>query len=84
MAQAVAYIDGMAFDGIGPDAKPKTLHLVIQYGQKEAQIQLPAGVPRSAEEQKGTEPHRRELHELLTALQEVVGSPQGITWPPPR
>ena len=76
MAQAVAYIDAMSFDAVGPSAAPKLLHLVIPYGQKVAQIQLPAGAPRSAEEQKGNEPHRRELRELLVALQEVVNSPQ--------
>jgi hypothetical protein len=60
---------------------PKLLHLVIYYGQKVAQIQLPAGAPRSAEEQKGNEPHGRELRELLVALQEVVDSATNLIVP---
>lgn len=78
-----AYVEGLNFDTIDADAKPNHLILHVHYGQKQAQIELPVGELQHAQE-PGTEVYRRDLAELLEALQEVVASPQGILWPPRR
>jgi hypothetical protein len=79
VASPIAYIEGIEKDGIGQDAKTVSVTLRVHYGQKQAQIELSAGEPRFDGE-PGEEVFRRDLAELLKALQEAVASPQGVRW----
>ena len=78
-----AYIDGLERASLDPNAKPAYVTLHVHYGQKQARIELPVGEPQF-ETEPGVAVYRRDLLEMLEALQEVVASPQGILWPPRR
>lgn len=69
--------------GIRPDEPDATSRVTLDlfYGQKQAQIELPVGLP-VYDREPGVEVYRRDLLELLEALQ-AVASPSGrIFWPP--
>ena len=59
---------------------PKRVHLVLSYSGKEARLELPAGEPLLDQELR-SEAVRRELHDLLDALEQVASSPEAISWP---
>ena len=80
MVKSACYIEGIEKGGTSPDAKPVSVILRVEYGQKQARIELPAGEPLFDQE-PANEVYRRALSELLQALQEVATSSQGVQWP---
>lgn len=64
----------------GSSGDPERCTLVLEYDGKEAQIEIPVPKPLY-EKEPGTDAYRRELQQILEALQEVAASPQGVYWP---
>ena len=79
-AKPHAYVEGLSRESLDPNAQAEYVTLHLHYGQKQARIELPVGEPLF-EKEPGTEVYRRDLAEMLEALQEVAASPQGISWP---
>jgi hypothetical protein len=80
------FVEGLSNSGSREDVQSEKnlrVRLHVQYGQKEAQIELPVGAPLF-EREPGTEVYRRDLQELIEALEAAVVSPQGILWPSHR
>lgn len=77
---ASAFVDTLHVDGTN---RPTECTLVLQYEGKEARLTIPVGEPLFDRE-PGVEVYRREVIEVIAALQEVVDSPQGIRWPARR
>ncbi len=74
---ASAYVDNLS----GPsNDEAESVTLVVRYDGKEARLEIPVGAPLFDRE-PGVEAYRREVIEVIAALQEVVNSPEGIQWP---
>lgn len=66
--------------GDGSSREPNRVTLMISYEGKEAHLEIPMPEP-AFDREPGTEAYRREVIEVIAALQEVVDSPEGIQWP---
>ena len=84
--QVQIYVTGNSFSGDREEVAAganQRVHLDVQYGEKQAQIELPVG-PALFEREPGTEVFRRDLQELIGALEKAVASPNSILWGPHR
>jgi hypothetical protein len=71
---------GVIIESFHDDRVKRTVTLLLSYEGKEAQIVIPVAEPRFDRE-PGVETYRRELQQILAALQEAIASPEGIRWP---
>ena len=79
----VIYVDALSNSGSRQEIQDETnlrVRLDVRYGQKQAQIELPVGAAQF-EREPGVEVYRRDLQELIAALQAAAASPTGILWP---
>jgi hypothetical protein len=80
MAKAQIHVEG--FHG-GTHEKPEFLTLFVQYAETSVRIELPVIEPLYARE-PGVEVYRRQMHDLIAALQEWELSLEPISWRDPR
>ena len=77
---ARVYVDSHSDSGTREEIQQHAnlrVHLQVHYGQKQAQIELPVGAALFDRE-PAVEVYRRDLHELMEALEEALASPQGV------
>ena len=59
------------------DGTKERVTLLVDYGRNQARVEIAVAAPASEDQ---AEIYRRELTELVSALNEIVRSPRGLRW----